>query len=84
MTALRVCVLRGWRGNNILCTTERSEIHTNYTQVDSQVDTPPPLMMSHIEDGDGVEVEPEGDINQSTVRIKRSRIISYQVKYREY
>ncbi|XP_023117926.1 CST complex subunit CTC1 isoform X1 [Amphiprion ocellaris] len=31
VTALRVCVLRGWRGNNILCVTERSELHTDYT-----------------------------------------------------
>lgn len=84
MKALRVCFLRGWRGNNILCATDHSEIHTNYTHVDSQLDTPPPLMMSHIDDGDSVEVEPERDINQSTVRIKWSRIINYQVKYREY
>ncbi|XP_047441617.1 CST complex subunit CTC1 isoform X2 [Mugil cephalus] len=31
VTELRVCVLRGWRGNNILSVTDRSEIHTNYT-----------------------------------------------------
>ncbi|XP_027866270.1 CST complex subunit CTC1 [Xiphophorus couchianus] len=31
VTALRVCVLRGWRGNNVLCVTDRSEIHTGYT-----------------------------------------------------
>ncbi|RVE60932.1 hypothetical protein OJAV_G00185670 [Oryzias javanicus] len=61
VTALRVCVLRGWRGNNILCVTERSQLQT---------DTP--LLMSH----DCEEEEP--DLNQSGVRMKRSRIISYQ------
>ncbi|KAM9836621.1 CST complex subunit CTC1 [Aulostomus maculatus] len=52
VTALRVCVLRGWRGNNILCATERSEIHNTTAQTTadgdaqagSQSDTPPPLM----------------------------------------
>lgn len=85
VTSLRVCVLRGWRGNKILCVTNRSEIHTDYTHTpsedthsDSQLDTPPPVMVSHV-DEDSEEVEPQRDITQSAVRIKRSRVISYQV-----
>ncbi|KAK2899275.1 CST complex subunit CTC1 isoform X1 [Channa argus] len=86
VTALRVCVLRGWRGNNILCVTDQSEIHTDYTLIqtavdfkhaESQVDTPPPLM-SH-DDNDDCEGEgPERAFIQSGVRVKRSRVISYQ------
>ena len=97
MSALRVCVLRGWRGNNILCVTDQSEIHTNYTHTpgddthtDSQVNQPSPLMMSHIDDDDDddddddcEEAEPEKVPVQSSVKVKRSRIISYQVKYRK-
>uniref|UniRef100_A0A8C9ZYJ2 CST complex subunit CTC1 n=1 Tax=Sander lucioperca TaxID=283035 RepID=A0A8C9ZYJ2_SANLU len=80
VTALRVCVLRGWRGNNILCVTDRSEIHTNYTLTDPEPpsDTPPPLMMSHNDDDDCEEAEPERDAGQSAVRMKKSRVISYQ------
>ncbi|XP_078101338.1 CST complex subunit CTC1 isoform X2 [Sander vitreus] len=81
VTALRVCVLRGWRGNNILCATDRSEIHTNYTLTDPEPpsDTPPPLMMSHNDDEDcEEEAEPERDAGQSAVRMKKSRVISYQ------
>lgn len=88
MSALRVCVLRGWRGNNILCVTDQSEIHTNYTHTlgnnthtDSQVNTPPSLMMSHIDDDDDrEEAEPEKVPVQSAVKVKQSRVISYQVK----
>ncbi|XP_018530294.1 CST complex subunit CTC1 isoform X2 [Lates calcarifer] len=75
VTALRVCVLRGWRGNNILCATDRSEIHTDYTPThtpEDQLDTPP-SMMSHTE-----EEEPDRDVVQSGVRMKQSRVISYQ------
>lgn len=87
MTALRVCVLRGWRGNNILCVTERSEIHpdythTHYTHTDSQSDTPTPLMMSHVDECECEEAEPEQDTVQSALRMKRSRVISYQVTQR--
>ncbi|XP_026188725.1 CST complex subunit CTC1-like isoform X1 [Mastacembelus armatus] len=84
VTALRVCVLGGWRGNNILCVTDQSQIHTDntlthtpvdHTQTQSQSDTPLP-MMSH--DNDNEEEEPERDFIQSGVRVKQSRVISYQ------
>ncbi|KAM6959818.1 CST complex subunit CTC1 [Tautogolabrus adspersus] len=86
VTALRVCVLRGWRGNNILCATEQSEIHTNYTHTqeythsDTQLDTSTPRMMSHAEEVHVTweEAEPERHILQSGVRMKQSRIISYE------
>ncbi|KAI3375931.1 hypothetical protein L3Q82_016356, partial [Scortum barcoo] len=84
VTALRVCVLRGWRGNNILCVTEQSEIHTDYTHreththTDSQSDTPPSLKASHVDDDDCEEAESESDVIQSSVRMKYSRVISYQ------
>ncbi|KAG7495806.1 CST complex subunit CTC1 [Solea senegalensis] len=87
VSALRVCVLRGWRGNNILCVTEQSEIHTDnytaaHTQSKSQADTPP-------DDGDDEEdavadednceeAEPRKDVLLSGVRLKQARIISYQ------
>ncbi|XP_034005838.1 CST complex subunit CTC1-like, partial [Trematomus bernacchii] len=80
VTALRVCVLRGWRGNNILCVTERSEIHTDYTHPAAHTHTPaataPPPVMSQVEDCE--ETEPERDVGQSAVRMKKSRVISYQ------
>lgn len=80
VTALRVCVLRGWRGNNILCVTEQSEIHTDYTRTDtpvteSQSDTPPRMMSHNCE-----EAEPERDVVQSGIRVKLSKVISYQVR----
>ncbi|XP_068569112.1 CST complex subunit CTC1-like isoform X3 [Cebidichthys violaceus] len=82
VTALRVCVLRGWRGSNILCVTDQSEIHTNYTHTDTHtdtpLDTPPPLMMSHVDDEDCQEVELERGANQSGFRMKKSRVVSYQ------
>ncbi|XP_074555074.1 CST complex subunit CTC1 isoform X1 [Halichoeres trimaculatus] len=86
VTALRVCVLRGWRGNSILCVTERSEIHTDYTHTqenthsDTESDTPSLEMMSHGEDGGDTckEAEPGRSILQSGVRVKQSRVISYQ------
>ncbi|XP_042369475.1 CST complex subunit CTC1-like, partial [Plectropomus leopardus] len=86
VTDLRVCVLRGWKGNNILCATDRSEIHTNYTHTPaddthtcSPTDPPPPLMMSHSDDDDDCEeAEPEREAVQSAVRMKKSRVISYQ------
>ncbi|XP_056299115.1 CST complex subunit CTC1 [Pseudoliparis swirei] len=74
VTALRVCVLRGWRGNNILCVTDQSQLHTNYTHAA----TPPPLVMSHADDEECEEAEPERCVNQSGVRMKKSRVISYQ------
>lgn len=85
VSALRVCVLRGWRGNNILCVTDQSEIHTDYTleptlvdhtHTRSHSDTPPEIMMSH--DDNYEEAEPERDFIQSGVRIKQSKVISYQ------
>lgn len=85
VTSLRVCVLRSWRGNNILCVTDRSEIHTHadHTHADSQLDTPPQLMLSHINEDECGEAEPERDTIRSAVRIKQSTVINYQVKCRE-
>ncbi|XP_068164844.1 CST complex subunit CTC1 isoform X2 [Antennarius striatus] len=77
VTALRVCMLRGWRGNRILCVTDSSDIHTHYAQHihnDSPSHTPS-LLVSHTNDG---EAEPEEDAVQSAVRIKLSRVISYK------
>uniref|UniRef100_A0A3B4U092 CST complex subunit CTC1 n=2 Tax=Seriola dumerili TaxID=41447 RepID=A0A3B4U092_SERDU len=86
VTALRVCVLRGWRGNNILCVTDQSEIHTNYTPTHTPVNDThtesradmPPTMMPHGNHEDFEEAEPERDVVQSGVKMKRSRVISYQ------
>lgn len=94
VTALRVCVLRGWRGNNILCVTDRSEINTDYTHTpadkayaDPQSDTPLGTMTSHSDVDSCVEADSEREVNQSltltsqsAVRVKRSRVINYQVK----
>lgn len=96
MTALRVCILRSWRENRILCVTDQSEIHkhtdehtlnthtqesTQNTHTDTQSDTQ--LLPSH--DGEDLEeAEPQRDVVQSTVRIKQSRVISYQVTHRGY
>ncbi|XP_059210296.1 CST complex subunit CTC1 isoform X2 [Centropristis striata] len=87
VTVLRVCVLRGWRGNNILCVTDRSEMHTDDTHTHAASpppdtppllpDTPPPPLMSRADDS-GEEAEPERDNVQSAVRMKPSRVISYQ------
>ena len=86
MTALRVCVLRGWRGNNILCVTDQSEMHANYTPThtpvdntytESQSDTPQAVMLCA---DDCEEAEPERDVVQSGVGMKHSRVISYQVR----
>ncbi|XP_041840610.1 CST complex subunit CTC1 isoform X2 [Melanotaenia boesemani] len=85
VTSLRVCVLRGWRRNNILCVTEHSEIHTNFTpthtqqqtQSDSQLDTPL-LVMSQTDEVACEEAEPEEDTFQSGWKMKNSRVISYQ------
>ncbi|XP_060951768.1 CST complex subunit CTC1 [Limanda limanda] len=83
VTALRVCVLRGWRGNNILCVTDQSEIHTNYTpahtlmndtHAESQTDTPPSRML-HTDDDVSEEAESEGGSGGS---LKQARVISYQ------
>ncbi|XP_008302181.1 CST complex subunit CTC1 [Stegastes partitus] len=86
VTVLRVCVLRGWRGNNILCVTDCSELHTDYTPRHTQDLTQAPaehtptnmdmplMMMSHASD-DSEEAEPDV---QSGVRMKQSRVISYQ------
>ncbi len=92
VTSMRSCVLRGWRGNNILCVTDQSDLHTNYTHTpvdnthtDSQSDTPPLITMSRAEDDvDCEEAEPELDNIQSSLRLKRSRIINYQVKYSKH
>ncbi|KAF7642126.1 hypothetical protein LDENG_00264230, partial [Lucifuga dentata] len=84
VTALRVCVLRSWKANRILCVTDRSVIHTQDsthnthapdTHTDTQSDMS--LLLSH-NDEDVEEVEPQRDIIQSAMRIKESRVISYQ------
>lgn len=94
VTALRVCVLRGWRGNNILCVTDRSEINTDDTHTpadkayaDPQSDTPLGTMTSHSDVDSCVEADAEREVNQSltltsqsAVRVKQSRVINYQVK----
>ncbi|XP_029382555.1 CST complex subunit CTC1 isoform X2 [Echeneis naucrates] len=85
VTALRVCVLRGWRGNKLLCVTDRSELHTNNTlthtagdtQAESQSDTPLSVKSQHADDGDCEGAEPGRGV-WSGVRVKQSRIISYQ------
>ncbi|XP_069375009.1 CST complex subunit CTC1 isoform X2 [Paralichthys olivaceus] len=84
VTALRVCVLRGWRGNNILCVTDQSQIHTNYTpertlvndtHAESQSDTPPSMMLEADDDHVSEEAEPERDSGGS---LKQARVISYK------
>lgn len=88
MTALRICALRGWKGNSILAVTDHSEIHTNYSQgpredsrADPQRDPPPSLVMSCTDD-DGTE-ESQRMLTQTDVRTKQSRIINYQVTFRQ-
>ncbi|KAM6909380.1 CST complex subunit CTC1 [Xenentodon cancila] len=86
VTSLRVCVLRGWRGNNILCVTERSQIHTDYTSSHTLGETHTPVHDTHsqhdtpllmmVPPDDWEEAGPEED--PSGVRMKRSRVISYQ------
>ncbi|XP_028298215.1 CST complex subunit CTC1 isoform X2 [Gouania willdenowi] len=85
VTALRVCALRGWRGNNILCVTQHSQLHTNCTHAhahtQSQQDTPTSMMTSQaacVDEGSGEEAEPEVVSPQFGVRMKCSRIINYQ------
>ncbi|XP_047241291.1 CST complex subunit CTC1 isoform X4 [Girardinichthys multiradiatus] len=106
VTALRVCVLRGWRGNNVLCVTDRSQIHTGYTHTltghthsnthTDRTHTPHAqhhtltghtpadhthsdhhLLINH-EEAEPEEAEPDEDPFQSAVRMKQSRVISYQ------
>ncbi|AWO97407.1 putative CST complex subunit CTC1 [Scophthalmus maximus] len=84
VTALRVCVLRGWRGNNILSVTDQSEIHTNYTptrtplkDTHTESDTQPSTVL-HADVDSFEEAEPARDIMQSSVRLKKARVISYQ------
>uniref|UniRef100_A0A096LY92 CST complex subunit CTC1 n=1 Tax=Poecilia formosa TaxID=48698 RepID=A0A096LY92_POEFO len=73
-TALRVCVLRRWRGNGVLCVTDRSETHP---------EDPEPLPLSGPAHSDQLlmgleEAEPEELPVQSGGRIKHSSVISYQ------
>lgn len=88
MTALRVCVLQGWRGKDILCVTDSSEMHTEHTHdthAHSEPDTPASLTTAHIADDDddgddnSDEIQSSVAINQLAVRTKRSKVISYQV-----
>lgn len=88
MTSLRICALRGWKGNSILAVTDHSEIHTNYSQdpredshADPQRDTPPSLVMSRIDDDD--TEESQRMFTQTDARTKQSRIINYQVTFRQ-
>nr|XP_054594722.1 CST complex subunit CTC1 isoform X2 [Nothobranchius furzeri] len=81
VTALRVCVLRGWKGNSVLCVTERSQLHTQYTHPDGAqpgTHTPADSAPSPSLLGNNEEVEPEEDPTQSAVMMKHSRVISYQ------
>ncbi|XP_068612068.1 CST complex subunit CTC1 [Brachionichthys hirsutus] len=73
VTALRGCVLRGWRGNNVLCVTDGSEIHTAAHNHDPLSSGPPLLVTSHTDNETC-----EGGAVQSTARLKLSRVISYQ------
>lgn len=97
VTALRVCVLHGWRGNSVLCVTDRSTLHTHtqehahtpgdgedtHTAVeDTHTDTQSDLSLS-LRHNDPEEAEPETDVVQSAVRMKQSKVISYQVGFRE-
>lgn len=79
VTALRVCALRGWRGNNILCVTKRSELHADYTH--TQEHTHSESLLSQPAEDDCEEAEHEEvELDQSAVRIKHSKVISYQVR----
>ncbi|XP_042072932.1 CST complex subunit CTC1 [Haplochromis burtoni] len=81
VTALRVCALRGWRGNNILCVTKRSELHADYThtQEHTQEHTHSESLLSQPAEDDCEEAEHEEvELDQSAVRIKHSKVISYQ------
>ncbi|XP_007543739.2 CST complex subunit CTC1 isoform X2 [Poecilia formosa] len=92
VTALRVCVLRRWRGNGVLCVTDRSEMHTGYThseathtQGHTHPEDPEPLPLSTPGPAHSdqllmglEEAEPEELPVQSGGRIKHSSVISYQ------
>lgn len=85
VTRLRVCHLRGWRGNSLLAVTDGSEIltrspraHGEDASAGSQQDTPPAVMSSV---DDAAEAEPQRNSTHTT-RTKRSRVISYQVSRR--
>lgn len=85
VTVLRVCVLQGWRGKNILSATDGSEMHTEHTHTfdthaGSEPDMPASLTMSHIAEDDGAdENKPDTVGDQSAARTKRSKVINYQV-----
>ncbi|XP_039459482.1 CST complex subunit CTC1-like [Oreochromis aureus] len=83
VTALRVCALRGWRGNNILCVTKRSELHADYTHTQEHTQehthSESLLLMSQPAEDDCEEAEHEEvEMDQSAERIKQSKVISYQ------
>lgn len=86
VTALRVCALQGWRGKDILCATDGSDMHTEHTHAfdshaDSEPGTPASLTMSHMAEDDGADEEQSDAVgDQSAVRTKRSKFINYQVK----
>uniref|UniRef100_A0A3B3HPY4 CST complex subunit CTC1 n=1 Tax=Oryzias latipes TaxID=8090 RepID=A0A3B3HPY4_ORYLA len=77
VTALRTCVLRGWRGNNILCVTEQSQLHTDYTPIHTHQHTHTPTH-PHQHPNTPTQTHQHPDFSQSGVRVKQSRIISYQ------
>lgn len=88
MTSLRTCVLRGWKGNSIFAVTDHSEIHTNYSEAaredscaEPQRDTPPSLVMSRINDD---TAESPRNLPQTDAKIKKSRIINYQVAFGQH
>lgn len=89
MTSLRICSLRGWKGNSILAVTDHSEIHTNCSQgpredwrADPQRDTPPSVMSCIDDDDDDDTEESQRTFTQTDARNKQSRIINYQVTFR--
>ncbi|KAM9827450.1 CST complex subunit CTC1 [Neosynchiropus ocellatus] len=82
LTALRVCTLRAWRRNSLLCVTEQSEIIYDHTQKhgvnncsksDLQSDTS--LSQTSVFNQ---PPKPAKHTVQSTARVKHSKLISYE------
>ncbi|KAM8834244.1 CST complex subunit CTC1 isoform 1-T2 [Synchiropus picturatus] len=82
LTALRVCTLRAWRRNSLLCVTEQSEmiydqtqkhdVH-NCSQSDPQSNTALSLMSVANQ-----RPKPAKQMANSNARVKHSKLISYQ------
>ncbi|KAE8277046.1 CST complex subunit CTC1 Conserved telomere maintenance component 1 [Larimichthys crocea] len=71
-----VCPLLVVSGTTFFCFSLTDGSHRLPVLVKS--DTPTPLMMSHVDECECEEAEPEQDTVQSALRMKRSRVISYQ------